>query len=619
MRIEELNKEVDKILKKNDKDALRDNGNLNGETVMGQRSLLISAVAKEKAREMINKDFLKEFDEGYVYLHDSDFMVHPTTNCIEIPFEKMLKGGFENDGVFMREPKSIRVACELVAILFSNTQNFFYGGIGASNIDYDLAPYVRKSFNKRINYLKSLNVFDLEKVYELAMLETIKETEDAFEGLFFNLNVMKSRTGQSMFSSLNFGLDTSWEGRLISKSILKAQKRGLGKGETGTFPILAIKLKKGINMSQEEPNYDIYQLGLECLSKRLFPNFLFVDAPFNLKGFDIDDKTTHVGVFGCRSRIFSEFGSDKPCVDGRGNLSFITVNLPMVAKKVMVENKEVFNFESFIEELDKYIDLSVVQLLERMEYQKTMTKESAKLIFTKMWKGSEEHEGDTVGDLLKTGSLSVGYIGLAETLKILIGEHHGESLEAQELGLKIISHMRNKMDKETEERRLNFALFATPAETYCMTSLKKFVAKYGVIEGISDREFFTNSNHIPVYFDIAPSDKIRIEAPYHELANGGNISYIEIDGDTASNLEALDDVVKLMSRYNIGYGSINVPVDKCRSCGCDDVIPNTCPMCGGEDISRIRRITGYLTTSVDRWNSGKASEEKARVKHVKNK
>lgn len=610
MNLKKLEKEIEVIFSKSDIDVTNDNANSDGKSLCGVRNLVASAVIKEYSMGMLNKEVAEKFKEGFIHIHDFDYYSLGATTCCQIPLGKILKDGFKIDNCFMREPQSIHVAAEHCAIIFQTSQNNFYGGQSIPSLDFDLAPYVEKTFQK---HRKDMSSFDipLSEQMEKAMELTIKETENAMEGLIHNLNSMHSRGGnQIVFSSLNFGLDTTWQGRLITKSVLKAQLKGLGDGATPIFPILIFKVKDGINSKKGEINYDLYELSLECLSKRLFPNFLFIDAKFNNEGFKLEDPNTHVATMGCRTRVFGNINGDN-FTEGRGNLSFTTLNLPMIAQEFLLSNTE----GSFEEYLNNYIDLVIGQLHERYLLQKSQRKEAFSFLYDKCWTGSEDHEDEVVGDLLDNGSLSLGFIGLAETLKLLYGKHHAECEVSRKRGEEIISHLRERMDKEAERTKLNYSLLATPAEGMAGSSLRKFVAKFGVIKDVSDKEFFTNSFHVPVYHNCSYVNKIRIESPYHDLCNAGHITYVEMDGNATKNLEGLNDVVQFAKESGIGYFSVNLPIDRCRECGYDDWIDTDCPRCGSSDISRIRRITGYLVGDMERWSTGKRAEERMRVKH----
>ncbi|MFV0246591.1 MAG: anaerobic ribonucleoside triphosphate reductase [Mycoplasmatales bacterium] len=613
MNLQGIERDIEEIVGSNNQDLIQENANTDGKSPMGIMGLIASSSAKEYAKKLLSKDVCEAFDDGFIHIHDFDFYLTGTTTCLQIPLGKALKDGFTVGNCYMREPSTIVSAMSIASILIQSNQNQQHGGQSYPNFDYDLAPYVEKTYNKHVESIKELNSsMSDQEIEELAFEMTKKDTYQAAESFIHNANSMLTRNGMQVpFVSINFGLDTSKWGRLVSEAILEMQKRGLGDGSTPLFPILVFKVKEGINFNEGEPNYDLYKLGLDCLSKRLFPNFQFVDTPFNIDGFDINDPKTHIATMGCRTRLFQDI-NDKPQSEGRGNLSFTTINLPMVAQKTK-------DIDLFFKELDKYVELAKKQLLERLEYQKSRPASSFQVLYGEgLWKGSDDMDmSKEVGDVLDTGSLSVGYIGLAETLKILTGKHHGESEESQELGLKIIGYMREKMDEAANATKLNFSLIATPAESYSGKSIAKFRNKFGEVEGITDHNFFTNSNHVPVYHNISAKKKIELEAPYHALSNAGHIMYVEVDGAAQKNLDALDEIVRHMAENNVGYGSINHPLDRCIECGHSSIIDDVCPECGSDTISRIRRITGYLVGDMSKWNSAKFDEESKRVKHGK--
>ena len=439
------------------------------------------------------------------------------------------------------------------------------------------------------------------------------------EALIHNLNTMHSRAGaQIPFSSLNYGLDTSKEGRLVMKNILLATDKGLGNGETPIFPIQIFKIKEGVNYNEGDPNYDIFKLAMRVSAKRLFPNFSFIDAPFNLQYYKKGDYNTEVAYMGCRTRVMANYyDKTKEIVTGRGNLSFTSINLPRLGIEAHGD------IDKFFQSLDNMLELCSDQLMDRYKIQaKKKVRNYPFLMGQGVWIESDKlGEDDEVGEILKHGTLTVGFIGLAECLKALIGKHHGESDEAQALGLRIIQYMRDKMDEKTQATGFNYSLIATPAEGLSGRFVKIDAERYGKIEGITDRDYYTNSFHVPVYYPISAFDKIKKEAPYHAMTNGGHISYIELDGDPLKNLDAFEQVVRCMKDAGIGYGSINHPVDRDPCCGYNGLIDNVCPKCGRKEtdgdvgFERIRRITGYLVGTVDRFNNGKRAEEKDRVKH----
>ncbi|HCQ5551792.1 TPA: anaerobic ribonucleoside triphosphate reductase [Clostridioides difficile] len=663
-----------------DADIKRENANINGNTAMGTMLQYGSTVSKEFCKTHILKpEHSFAHDNGDIHIHDMDFLNMGTLTCCQIDVKKLFNGGFSTGHGFLREPQDIISYGALAAIAIQSNQNDQHGGQSIPFFDYGLAEGVYKTFKKFYigNLAKALKLFkgienndviknivynteketnqkvglkrdelylNLEKekliqtfdideelvnkmqnfAFEESYKETDKKTYQSMEAFIHNLNTMHSRAGaQVPFSSVNFGTDTSEEGRMVTKNLLLSQERGLGNGETPIFPILIFKVKEGINLNPEDPNYDLFKLSCRVSAKRLFPNFSFLDAPFNAKYYKKGEPDTEATYMGCRTRVLSNVcGSET--VSGRGNISFTTVNLPRLGIKHGIINNEKANLDGFFEELDEKINLIIEQLLERLEVQGNKKMKNFPFLMGQgVWKGSDElGPEDTLKEVIKQGTLTIGFIGLAECLIALIGKHHGESKEAQELGLKIVSHMRDKMDEATDKYKLNFSLMGTPAEGLSGRFTKIDKKVYGEIKGITDKEYYTNSFHVPVYYNISAYDKIEIEAPYHELTNAGHITYVELDGDPSDNLEAFETVIKAMKDLGIGYGSINHPVDRDPICGFSGVITsNICPVCGrNEDESdikfeRIRRITGYLVGTVDRFNNAKKAEVRDRVKH----
>ncbi|KAK2313450.1 ribonucleoside-triphosphate reductase [Clostridioides difficile] len=663
-----------------DADIKRENANINGNTAMGTMLQYGSTVSKEFCKTHILKpEHSFAHDNGDIHIHDMDFLNMGTLTCCQIDVKKLFNGGFSTGHGFLREPQDIISYGALAAIAIQSNQNDQHGGQSIPFFDYGLAEGVYKTFKKFYigNLAKALKLFkgienndviknivynteketnqkvglkrdelylNLEKekliqtfdiddelvnkmqnfAFEESYRETDKKTYQSMEAFIHNLNTMHSRAGaQVPFSSVNFGTDTSEEGRMVTKNLLLSQERGLGNGETPIFPILIFKVKEGINLNPEDPNYDLFKLSCRVSAKRLFPNFSFLDAPFNAKYYKKGEPDTEATYMGCRTRVLSNVcGSET--VSGRGNISFTTVNLPRLGIKHGIINNEKANLDGFFEELDEKINLIIEQLLERFEVQGNKKMKNFPFLMGQgVWKGSDDLvPEDTLKEVIKQGTLTIGFIGLAECLIALIGKHHGESKEAQELGLKIVSHMRHKMDEATDKYKLNFSLMGTPAEGLSGRFTKIDKKVYGEIKGITDKEYYTNSFHVPVYYNISAYDKIEIEAPYHELTNAGHITYVELDGDPSDNLEAFETVIKAMKDLGIGYGSINHPVDRDPICGFSGVITsNICPVCGrNEDESdikfeRIRRIKGYLVGTVDRFNNAKKAEVRDRVKH----
>ncbi|MCP1124413.1 anaerobic ribonucleoside triphosphate reductase [Bacillus sp. 3103sda1] len=601
-----------KIVYANEQDLMQENANVDGRSPMGVMGKFASESAKYYAVEqLLSEEVKKAINQNILYPHDLDFYATGTTTCSQIPLAQMLENGFHTGHGYMRQPQDIKSALALSSIIFQANQNMQHGGQSFALFDIDLAPYVRKTFERNKKRLATYPL-TVKQVEEFAWKETENDTYQACEAFIHNSNSMHSRGGgQVPFISINYGTDTSKEGRLLIKQLLRATQAGLGKGETPIFPIQIFKLKKGVNFEEKDPNYDLFELALETTAKRLFPNFSFLDAPFNAMHYD-GRPESEVCYMGCRTRVMSNIHGEETAI-GRGNLSFTSINLVKLA--CMSGSKE-----AFFEALNYYVGLGIRQLLERFSYQSTKKARDFQFLYSQgVWRGGEKLQPeDSVAEILKQGTLSIGFIGLAECLVALTGKHHGEDEKSWKLGYEIIECMRKKMDQATEEHQLNFSLIATPAEGLSGKFIKKDRAEFGTITGVTDHNYYTNSFHIPVYYPIQAIDKIRLEGPFHALCNGGHITYIELDGAAVHNQKALQQIVKAMAQYGVGYGSINHPVDRCKCCGYHGIIGNECPSCGNEnerDLERIRRITGYLVGDMSKWNSAKRSEEADRVKH----
>ncbi|WP_370802066.1 anaerobic ribonucleoside triphosphate reductase [Agathobaculum sp.] len=631
-------------------DIKRENANIDGDTAMGTMLKYGSEGAKQFYEMFIlDSAHAAAHRDGDIHIHDLDFLTL-TTTCCQIDLLKLFRDGFSTGHGFLREPNDIRSYAALACIAIQSNQNDQHGGQSVPNFDYSMAPGVRKTFRKlfRSNLAKALEVFGeddnnevdarelTERVeqetgkwaclagdngYDEAMAkalsermdektvakcmkfarkyadkETRKGTYQAMEALVHNLNTMHSRAGaQIPFSSLNYGTDTSPEGRLVMEQLLLATEAGLGNGETPIFPIHIFKVKEGVNYNDGDPNYDLFKLACRVSAKRMFPNFSFLDAPFNLKYYKPGHPETEVGYMGCRTRVMSNIvDPSREITYGRGNLSFTSVNLPRIAIRSHGD------LDWFFEDLDRKIDLVIDQLLDRFRIQCAKRVRNYPFLMGEgVWIDSEKlGPDDEVGEVLKHGTLTLGFIGLAECLKALIGSHHGESEEAQNLGLEIVGHMRKRMDEASEKYHLNFSLIATPAEGLSGRFVRIDREKYGVIPGVTDRDYYTNSFHVPVYYPISAFEKIAREAPYHELTNGGHISYIELDGDPTQNLEAFEAVVRAMKEAGIGYGAINHPIDRDPVCGYTGIIGEVCPRCGrregeGVPLSRLQKLGLY--------------------------
>lgn len=608
-------------------DSKRENANVDGDTAMGTMLQFGSTVSKEFAKSyLMKKKFADAHENGDIHIHDLDFLPMGTTTCMQLDLDKIFKNGFSTGHGHLREPNDIMSYSALAAIVVQSNQNDQHGGQSIPAFDHYLAPGVLKTFRKQfkttlmdlldfsdfgkfinttilereIGKLDSIdiNIEDFERFYkdskqvkrlfemgyEKALAKTDKITYQAMEAFVHNLNTMHSRAGaQVPFSSINFGTCTSSEGRMVTKNYLLAVEAGLGHGETPIFPISIFKVKEGINYNKDDKNYDLFKLTCRVSAKRLFPNFSFIDSPFNLEYYDPNDYRTEVGYMGCRTRVMANHvDPSKAITPGRGNLSFTSINLPRLGIKHGIVNGEKTDLKGFYEELGELMDLVKDQLLERFEIQCNKKVYNFPFLLGQgVWMDSERLKpGDRLRRVLKHGNLSIGFIGLAECLKALIGKHHGESADAQKLGLEIIGFMRKKCDEYSDKYNLNFTCLATPAEGLSgrFTAIDKVI--YGKLKGITDRAYYTNSFHIPVHYNISIANKIKLEAPYHALTNAGHISYIELDGDPTENLDAFERVVRIMKEQGIGYGAINHPVDRDPVCGYVGIIKDVCPRCG---------------------------------------
>lgn len=678
-RIREMNTRLMKVYEDltfkeaQDNDIKRENANIDGDTAMGTMLKYGSEGAKQFYEMFVlHPKHSNAHREGDIHIHDLDFLTL-TTTCCQIDLEKLFRGGFSTGHGFLREPNDIQSYAALACIAIQSNQNDQHGGQSVPNFDYSMANGVKKTYKKlywgnlgksmdilcdttdgvakakeigaaiskefgiepnmadnsdyskkEAKYLKEfLSPDQVKKVQQVARNYAQKEikraTYQAMEAFVHNLNTMHSRAGaQIPFSSINYGTDTSPEGRLVTESVLMATEAGLGNGETAIFPIHIFKVKEGVSYNPGDPNYDLFQLACKVSAKRLFPNFSFLDAPFNLQFYDPNNHDSEVAYMGCRTRVIANVNDPtRQTVGGRGNLSFTSINLPRLAIKANG------NLDIFFEDLDRKITLVIEQLMERYRIQATKkVKNYPFLMGQGIWMDSDKlGPNDNIGEVLKHGTLTMGFIGLAECLKALVGSHHGESAEARNLGLNIVGYMRKRMDEESAKTGFNYTLIATPAEGLSGRFVRIDRQKFGTIEGVTDREYYTNSFHIPVYYNISAFDKIKIEAPYHRLTNAGHITYVELDGDPTKNLDAFERIVRCMKENGIGYGSINHPVDRDPLCGYTGIIDNECPKCsrtedqGDIGFERIRRITGYLVGTVDRFNNAKRAEESQRVKH----
>ncbi|MHC1695034.1 MAG: anaerobic ribonucleoside triphosphate reductase [Eubacteriales bacterium] len=678
-RVREMNTRLMKVYEDltfqnaRDNDIKRENANIDGDTAMGTMLKYGSEGAKQfYDMFVLDPIHAKAHREGDIHIADMDFYTL-TTTCCQIDLTKLFSGGFSTGHGYLREPNDIVSYSALACIAIQANQNDQHGGQSVPAFDFDMAMGVAKTYKRlyKRNLTKALELLadaqDAEG-YVLALLDKIfketgkvpvltdsngfnglaadeikkafpnadtarimsfalkyaesstnRSTYQAMEALVHNLNTMNSRAGaQVPFSSLNYGTDTSPEGRLVIKNLLLAEEAGLGNGETPIFPIHIFKVKEGVNYNPEDPNYDLFKLAIRVSGKRMFPNFSFLDAPFNAQYYRPGHPESEVAYMGCRTRVMGNYyDPENEIATGRGNLSFTSINLPRLAIKA---NK---NIDIFFEDLDRKIDIVINQLLDRYKIQADKKVYNFPFLMRQgIWLDSDKLSlNDRIGEILKHGTLSMGFIGLAECLKALTGKHHGESQDSQNLGLEIIGHMRKRMDEATRKYNMNFTLLGTPAEGLSGRFVKIDKKLFGSIEGITDREYYTNSFHIPVYFGISAYDKIKLEAPYHQFTNAGHITYVEMDGDPLKNLDAFEQLIRLMKESGIGYGSINHPIDRDPVCGYTGIIGETCPQCGraeseNEPFERIRRITGYLVGSLKRFNNAKRAEERDRIKHA---
>lgn len=586
------------VLQAKDSDLKRDNANINGDSPMGAMLQYGANSAKEYNLEYLIKPEIAELHRsGWLHIHDLDFYAW-TTTCTQIELRKLFKDGFNTGHGHLRQPKSIGSYAALAAIAIQSNQNDQHGGQSVVDFDYAMAEGVRYTYDKYykeacaiVNELEAGND-KLSWVLDYALKKTTRDTYQAMEGFVHNLNTMHSRAGaQVPFSSINYGTDTSWEGRLAIEQLLLATEAGLGHGETPIFPIQIFRVKEGVNYNPEDPNYDLFKLAMKVSAKRLFPNFAFIDAPFNLQYYKPGHPETEVAYMGCRTRVMGNiYDPTREVAPGRGNLSFTSINLPRLA----IESKG--EMLIFFDLLRKMLNKAMEQLLDRYEIQASRVARNFPFLMGEgVWMDSDKlGADDEVRAVLKHGTLSIGFCGLAECLVALTGKHHGESKESQKLGLQIVSYIRDYCDKKSKKFHMNVTCLATPAESLSGRLLRADKAKYGVIKGVTDREYYTNSFHVPVYYQLPAMQKIDIEAPYHALTNAGHISYVELDGDPTKNLVAFERIVRHMKEAGIGYGSINHPVDRDPLCGYNGIINDVCPCCGRtehiEIKEKIRRI-----------------------------
>lgn len=644
------------IVEAKSNDITRENANMNADTPAGMMMKFASETTKPFVDDyLLSEETLQAVNNNYLHIHDKDYYPTKSLTCIQHPLDKILSNGFKAGHGESRAAKRIETAAIMACISMETTQNEMHGGQAIPAFDFYMAPYVKMTYIEEVNKIRDLlaSVEDVqfwddirnadiddylikelpnswyqggspgkERIKQMAINATVKRVHQAMESFIHNMNCIHSRGGnQVVFSSINYGTDTSAEGRCIMREILLSTERGVGNGSTAIFPIQIWKKKRGVSYLPEDRNYDLYQLACKVSAHRFFPNFVNLDATFNQheKWNENDPKRYiyEVATMGCRTRVFENRYGEKTSV-GRGNLSFSTINIVKLALECRLIADKEMRIESFFSKLNETLDICAKQLCDRFDFQKTALAKQFPLLMSSLWEGHETLKPmDTIEGVINQGTLGIGFIGLAECLIALVGKHHGESDEAQQLGLKIITYMRDKAIKYSEKYQHNFSILATPAEGLSGKFTKKDIKQFGVIPGITDKEYYTNSNHVPVYYKCSPKHKAEIEAPYHDLTRGGHIFYVEIDGDATHNPQAIMDVVDLMDKYNIGYCSVNHNRNRCMNCGYEDAQKSldNCPKCGSEDIDRLQRITGYLVGSTDRWNNAKLSELKDRIVH----
>ena len=626
-------------------DITRENANMNADTPAGMMMKFASESTKSYVDECLLSEDVKEAVKGnYLHVHDKDYYPTKSLTCIQHPLDKILEDGFFAGHGESRPAKRIETASILACISLETVQNEMHGGQAIPAFDFYMAPFVRRTFHEELDKIADINGEDYSRLYNVkiddyikreliglqgderviqhAINMTVSRVHQSMEAFVHNMNSIHSRGGnQVVFSSINYGTDTSAEGRCVIRELLNTTYEGVGNGSTAIFPIQIWKKKRGVSYLPEDRNYDLYKFACKVSARRFFPNFVNLDAPFNHHELWTPDDPKRfqyeVATMGCRTRVFENRFGPKTSI-GRGNLSFTTINIVKLALECMnIESKE-DRLHEFFKKLDNVLEIAAKQLDERFQFQKTALKKQFPLLMGALWLDSEKiGEHESIESVINHGTLGIGFIGLAECLIALIGKHHGESAEAQELGLRIVNFMRSKVNEFCETYKHNYSVLATPAEGLAGRFTRGDKKKFGIIPGITDKDYYTNSNHIPVYYKCTPKHKAEIEAPYHALTGGGHIFYVEIDGDATHNPEAIMAIVDLMDKYDIGYCSVNHNRNRCMDCGYENAEKGLvkCPHCGGEHIDQLQRITGYLVGTTSRWNSGKLAELRDRVVH----
>ncbi len=627
-------------------DVTRENANMNADTPAGMMMKFASETTKPFVDDyLLSEESRNAVEHNYLHIHDKDYYPTKSLTCVQHPLDNILQHGFTAGHGASRAAKRIETASVLACISMECAQNEMHGGQAIPAFDFYLAPYVRMSYIEELKALEELNGEDYKELYDEPLIDYLKAPLDglqgkdrarqhainktvgrvhqAMEAFIHNMNTIHSRGGnQVVFSSINYGTDTSAEGRCVMREILLSTYEGVGNGETAIFPIQIWKKKRGVNYLPEDRNFDLYQLACKVTARRFFPNFLNLDATFNQdEEWKADDPKRYVhevATMGCRTRVFENRFGPKTSI-GRGNLSFSTINIVKLALECREEQDKQKRIDMFFAKLDQMLEITAKQLDDRFHFQKTAFAKQFPLLMQNLWIGADKLKPmDTIESVINQGTLGIGFIGLAECLVALVGKHHGESEEAQELGLKIVGYMRERVNEFCERYHHNYSVLATPAEGLSGKFTKKDRKEFGVIPGVTDRDYYTNSNHVPVYYKCSARHKAEIEAPYHEMTRGGHIFYVEIDGDATHNPQVIMSVVDMMDQLNMGYGSVNHNRNRCMDCGyenADDHLEK-CPKCGSTNIDKLQRITGYLVGTTDRWNSGKLAELNDRVTHI---
>ena len=626
-------------------EVTRENANMNADSPAGMMMKFASESTKPFVDDYLLSDDVREaVKKNYLHIHDKDYYPTKSLTCVQHPLDNILKNGFSAGHGESRAAKRIETASVIACISLETAQNEMHGGQAIPAFDFYMAPYVRTSYVEEVKYVESLTGTDLSELYDVpikdyvfapltgltgrerakqhAINRTVQRVHQAMEAFIHNMNTIHSRGGnQVVFSSINYGTDTSAEGRCIIRELLNSTYEGVGNGATAIFPIQIWKKKRGVSYLPEDPNYDLYCLACKVTARRFFPNFVNLDATYNFhEKWRADDPERYkyeLATMGCRTRVFENRFGPKTSV-GRGNLSFSTINIVKLAIECMDIKNEEERINAFFAKLDNLLEITAKQLHERYEFQKTARVKQFQLLMSRLWIGAEDlKEDDTIESVINQGTLGIGFIGLAECLIALTGHHHGEDPKSQELGLRIVTYMRDRIVEFSERYQHNYSVLATPAEGLAGRFTRIDKKQFGEIPGVTDKDYYTNSNHVPVYYHCSPRHKAEIEAPYHELTRGGHIFYVEIDGDATHNPAAIMNIVDLIDKYNIGYGSVNHNRNRCMNCGYEDATENltVCPKCGSTHIDTLQRITGYLVGTTDRWNSGKLAELKDRVVH----